>query len=225
MNVKSWRNTMIKGLILDLDGTTISTLEDIRDALNMTLRQNGFPEKSLEEVRKAIGNGSRKLIERSIPVGLEEERIQELLKQYVGIYSGNYNIKTRAYDGVYDLLKELQDKDVLLSVNSNKPDHLTKALIAECFPGIDFVGVFGDLQGRPRKPDPTIANQLVDAMGLKKEEVLYVGDSETDIETAINAGLKSIGCLWGFRDREILEKAGVDYLVSKPAEILEYLGE
>lgn len=216
---------MIKGLILDLDGTTISTLEDIRDALNMTLRQNGFPEKSLEEVRKAIGNGSRKLIERSIPVRLEEERIQELLKQYVGIYSGNYNIKTRAYDGVYDLLKELQDKGVLLSVNSNKPDHLTKALIAECFPGIDFVGVFGDLQGRPRKPDPTIANQLVDAMGLKKEEVLYVGDSETDIETAINAGLKSIGCLWGFRDREILEEAGADYLVSKPAEILEYLGE
>ncbi len=216
---------MIKGLILDLDGTTISTLEDIRDALNMTLRQNGFPEKSLEEVRKAIGNGSRKLIERSISVRLEEERIQELLKQYVGIYSDNYNIKTRAYDGVYDLLKELQDKGVLLSVNSNKPDHLTKALIAECFPGIDFVGVFGDLQGRPRKPDPTIANQLVDAMGLKKEEVLYVGDSETDIETAINAGLKSIGCLWGFRDREILEEAGADYLVSKPAEILEYLGE
>ena len=216
---------MMKGLILDLDGTTISTLEDIRDALNMTLRQNGFPEKSLEEVRKAIGNGSRKLIERSIPVRLEEERIQELLKQYVGIYSGNYNIKTRAYDGVYDLLKELQNKGVLLSVNSNKPDHLTKALIAECFPGIDFVGVFGDLQGRPRKPDPTIANQLVDAMGLKKEEVLYVGDSETDIETAINAGLKSIGCLWGFRDREILEEAGADYLVSKPAEILEYLGE
>ena len=216
---------MIKGLILDLDGTTISTLEDIRDALNMTLHQNGFPEKSLEEVRKAIGNGSRKLIERSIPVRLEEERIQELLKQYVGIYSGNYNIKTRAYDGVYDLLKELRDKGVLLSVNSNKPDHLTKALIAECFPGIDFVGVFGDLQGRPRKPDPTIANQLVDVMGLKKEEVLYVGDSETDIETAINAGLKSIGCLWGFRDREILEEAGADYLVSKPAEILEYLGE
>ena len=212
-------------MIFDLDGTTISTLEDIQDAVNMTLRENGYPEKERDEVRMAVGNGSRKLIERTVPAGLSEERIQELLKRYVEIYSNNYNIKTHAYDGVYDLLRKLQEEGVLLSINSNKPDHLTKALIEECFPGIIFVGVFGDLKERPKKPNPTIANQLVEMMGLQKAEVLYIGDSETDIETAKNTGLKSIGCLWGFRDRKTLIETGADYIVSNPAEILEYLGE
>ena len=173
---------MIKGLILDLDGTTISTLEDIRDAVNATLRQNGYSEKSLDEVRMAVGNGSMKLIERTAPAGLSEEKLHEMLEQYVKIYTANYNIKTRAYDGVYDLLHELQEKGVQLAVNSNKPDHLTKALIAECFPGIEFVGVFGDRKDLPKKPDPTGANLLVEMMGLKKEEVLYVGDSRDEVD-------------------------------------------
>ena len=216
---------MIKGLIFDLDGTTISTLEDITDAVNATFRPNGYPEKTCEEVRMAVGNGSMKLIERTAPVGLSAERLQELLQQYVGIYTNNYNVRSHAYDGMQELLQELQEKSILLAVNSNKPDHLTKALIAECFPGIGFVGVFGDRNDLPKKPDPTGANKLIEMMGLNKEEVLYVGDSETDIKTAKNAGLKSIGCLWGFRDRETLEEAGADYIVGGPAEILKYLGE
>ncbi|MBR4460978.1 MAG: HAD family hydrolase [Erysipelotrichaceae bacterium] len=215
----------IKGLILDLDGTTVSTLEDIQDSINQTLKQNGFPERSYEDVRMAVGNGSLNLIRKTAPEGLDEERIQELLKQYIVIYSNGYNIKSRAYDGVYDLLHELQEKGILLAVNSNKPDHLTKALITECFPGITFVEVMGDHKDRPKKPDPTGANQLAEIMRLNKEEILYVGDSETDIATAKNAGMKSIGCLWGFRDRETLTEAGADYIVSEPAEILKYLGE
>ena len=216
---------MIKGMIFDLDGTTVSTLEDLCDSVNITLRQNGYPERSLEEVRMAVGNGSLKLISRSVPAGISDERISELLKQYVGIYTSNYNIKSHAYDGVPELLQELQKKGVLLAVNSNKPDHLTKALINECFPDIEFVGVIGDQKDLPKKPDPTGANGLIDQMGLNKDEVLYIGDSETDIKTAKNAGLKSIGCLWGFRDLETLKEAGADIIVSEPQEILNYLGE
>ena len=216
---------MIKGMIFDLDGTTLSTLEDIRDAINMTLRQNGYPEKDLDAIRLAVGNGSLKLISRVSPAGVSEEQKNEMLKEYINIYSTNYNIKTHPYKGIPELLQELQRKGILLGVNSNKPHHLTAALINECFPGVDFVGVIGDQKDIPKKPDPTGAYKLIEMMGLKKEEVLYIGDSETDIKTAKNAGLKAIGCLWGFRDRKILEEAEADYIVSEPHEILKYLGE
>ncbi|MBR5755122.1 MAG: HAD family hydrolase [Erysipelotrichaceae bacterium] len=216
---------MIKGIIFDLDGTTLSTLEDIKNSLNTILERHGYPTKTYDEVRMLVGNGSRNLIRNAIPDGSDEELVADILKEYVEDYSINYHIETKPYEGIPELLKKLQEKGILMAINSNKPDRITKALIAESFPDIDFLEVTGQRDDLPRKPDPTQANKTVELMGLNKEEVLYIGDSETDIKTAKNAELKSVGCLWGFRDRQTLEDSGADHIVSCPEEIIELLGE
>ena len=216
---------MIKGIIFDLDGTTANTLEDIKDCLNKALVEFGFRERNSEEVRLSLGKGSLKLIIDSTPEGTDEKTIKEILELYLDIYSKNYIVKTVPYDGIYDLLITLQDKGIKLAVNSNKPDHLTKVIIKEFYPEIDFIEVLGNRDDIPRKPDPAGANLIIEKMGLEKIEVLYVGDSETDMQTAHNAGLKVVGCPWGFRDIETLKENNATYIVSKPEEILNCLGE
>lgn len=214
---------MIKGIIFDLDGTTLNTLYDILDSTNMTLDFFNYPNKTYDEVRMAVGRGSRNLIKDVFPKNTNEETIDKALKKYIEIYNQNYNKKTKPYDGILDLLEELNKKNILLGVNSNKPDNLTKALIKKHFPNIKFIEVYGAVNGVPHKPDPTLANNIISKMELKKDEVLYVGDSETDIKTAKNTEVKSIGCLWGFRDFETLKNAKADYIISNPKEILNYL--
>lgn len=216
---------MIKGIIFDLDGTTISTLEDIRDALNRTLDKYGYPIKTLDEVRRTVGKGSLKLIKDSMMSDVPDDTIEQLLAEYIETYGKNFNVKSKPYEGIPELLKTLQSKGIMMAINSNKPDSITKMLIEESFPDISFIAVTGQQNDIPRKPDPTTANIIIDKMGLDKNEVLYVGDSETDIETAKNAHLVSIGCLWGFRDYETLEKSGADHIIAKPEQLLDYLGE
>ena len=112
---------------------------------------------------------------------------------------------------------------IILAINSNKPDKITKNLISQHFPGNNFISIIGSREGIPNKPDPYSANEIVKLMGLNKDEVLYVGDSESDIKTAKNAGLKSVGCLWGFRDIEVLTEAQTDIIIKEPKELLNYL--
>ena len=216
---------MIKGIIFDLDGTTANTLEDIKDSLNKTLSDYGFKEKTSEEVRLNLGKGSLKLIADSLPEGTSDKMINKILNSYLDTYSNNYIVKTAPYDGIYDLLKTLQNRNILLAINSNKPDHLTKAIIKKFYPDINFVEIVGNRDDLPRKPDPAGANLIVEKMNLDKKDVLYVGDSETDVQTAHNAGLKVIGCLWGFRDLQTLKENNATYIISNPKEVLEYLGE
>lgn len=215
---------MIKGIIFDLDGTTANTLQDIKDSLNKTLVEYGFKEKNSEEVRLNLGKGSLKLISDSLPENTDEKLISEILNSYLENYSKNYLVKTTAYQGINDLLKTLQNKNILLAINSNKPDHLTKAIIKQLYPEISFIEILGNVDDIPRKPDPAGAEMIIEKMGLDKNEVLYIGDSETDIQTAHNANLKVIGCLWGFRDLQTLQENNATYIVSKPEEILKYLG-
>jgi len=210
---------MIKGLIFDLDGTTLNTLEDLSDAVNRTMLHFGFPQRSIDEVRQKVGKGSKKLMEDTVPEDTDPNRIPEILEYYISAYGENYADKTVPYEGIRDLLHSLQLKGIRLAINSNKPDHLTKGLIERNFPEIDFVAVYGSMQDMPHKPDPAGANAILEHMHLSKEEVLYVGDSETDMLTASNAGLKSIACLWGFRSKEVLEEAGADYIAEKPEDI------
>ena len=214
---------MIKGIIFDLDGTTLNTLYDILDSINMTLEYFSCPNKTYDEVRMAVGRGSKNLIKNTFPTNTDEKTIDIALKKYIEIYNQNYNIKTKPYDGILDLLKELNNRNILLGVNSNKPDNLTKALVKNHFSNIGFVEVFGAIDGIAHKPDPTLANTIIKKMNFNKDEVLYVGDSETDIKTAKNAEVKAIGCLWGFRDLETLQKSQADYIISKPKELLNYL--
>lgn len=216
---------MIKGMIFDLDGTTIYTIEDLGDSVNKALKLFGFPEKTYAEVTAAIGRGSKKLIDDVVPEKTSDTIKEEVLKHYLEIYKENLDVKSVAYEGMYELLKTLQDKGIKVAVNSNKPDDMTKKLIYKCYPDIDFVAVYGSRPDIPNKPDPASAIEIAEMMGLKEEEVMYVGDSDVDIITARNAHMVSCGVLWGYRDRKNLEDAKADHIVSSPKEILRCLDE
>ena len=214
---------MIKGVIFDLDGTTLSTLYDIQGSLNIVLKNHGYKEKEYDEVRLAIGRGSRNLVKDSLPENTSDEIIDELLDEYIKTYGVHYDVDTKPYDGIQELLNELQSRGIILAVNSNKPDEYTKNLMKAHYPGNKFIAVIGARPNIPYKPDPYSANEIVNLMGFDKSEILYVGDSDSDVKTAKNAGLKCVGCLWGFRDLQTLTDAGVDYIISKPEELLNYL--
>ena len=214
---------MIRGIIFDLDGTSINTLEDLHNAVNLTMAEYGYPLKSIDDVRMGIGQGFRKLMDAVLPAGVDEEQKAAVGSRYMEIYSENYDLYSKPYPGFSELLKELQERGIKLAINSNKGDRLTRTLISQCFPDIEFTAVCGERENIPRKPDPYAANEIIEQMGLKKEEVLYVGDSNTDIATGKNAGVKTVGCLWGFRDYETLKQAGADKIISEPKELLECL--
>ena len=213
---------MIKGVIFDLDGTTINTLNELYVSINQTLKEYGYPTKTLDEVRMGVGRGFRKLVEAVVPEKLDEEKLTEIGRSYQKAYTENY-LKSDVYPGMTDLLKELQERGIRLAVNSNKSDRFTKALIAKNYPDIRFTAVYGGREGVPMKPDPTVAKQIAEQIGLEMEEVLYVGDSDVDIQTGRNAGMKTAGCLWGFRDRETLANAGADHILEKPEDLLKLL--
>lgn len=214
---------MIKGIILDVDGTLLETLSDIKASLNMVLNEYGYPGRDYDQVRLAIGKGSKKLVEDSLPNGINEKQIEEIADKYLKVYGQHYNVETSPYQGISKLLNELENKGLLLAVNTNKPDAYAKDLIAKHFPGNNFVAIFGSRPNVPNKPDPTSCNKIVNIMGLNKDEVLYIGDSESDVKTAKNANLKCVGCLWGFRDLKTLQEAGADYIVKEPKEVLNLL--
>lgn len=214
---------MIKGIILDVDGTTLSTLYDIQDSLNIVLSEYGYEKQDYDSVRLNIGRGSRNLIKDSLPENINDEIVDEITEKYISVYGCNYNIKTKPYDGIKELLNEIEKLGIVMAINSNKPDEFTKNLIKYHFPGNNFITVVGSRKGIPNKPDPYSANEIVSMMGFDKSEILYIGDSESDVKTAKNAGLKCVGCLWGFRDLDTLTKSGADIIIKEPKELLNYL--
>ena len=216
---------MIKGIIFDLDGTTIYTIEDITDSINIALKEFDFPSKSISEVMAVIGRGSKKLIEEVTPKNTPEDIREKVLKRYLEIYRDNLDVKSEAYEGMVELLRTLEKRGIRLAVNSNKPDDMTKKLIRKCYPDSSFVAVYGSRAGIPNKPDPYTANEIANLMGLKNNEIMYVGDSDVDMKTAENAGMSSCGCLWGYRDLENLRQAKAGYIASRPEDILRYIDE
>ena len=214
---------MIKGIIFDLDGTTLYTLIDLRNALNYSLKHFNLPERSLDEVRLGVGTGFRNLIKYSVPSKTDEQTKIEIGDLYLKTYSENYDIETRPYSNIPTLLKILQNKGIKLAINSNKSNLNTNKLINKHFPDINFIAVFGAREGVKNKPDPESANEIIKLMDLNKDEVLYVGDSETDIQTGKNASVKTVGCLWGYRDLNTLKKINADYIIKDPLDLLNYL--
>ena len=207
-----------KAVLFDMDGTLLDTLEDLRDSTNHVLWQMGYPERSLEEMRRFVGNGAEKQIRRAVPEGTSEEKIMEVLAAYRAYYQDHCQIKTRVYDGLLDMLSELKAKGIKLAVVSNKPDSAVQKLSREYFGDrMDFA--VGPSDGVRCKPYPDMAETALKALGIAKKNAVFVGDSEVDVQTGLNAGLDVIAVSWGFRSREVVIEAGASKIADNAGEL------
>ena len=207
--------------VFDLDGTLLNTIDDLRDSVNYMLRLNGFPERTTGEVLTFVGNGIAKLVELSLPEKFSTEEFNKYLSQFRKHYSQNSKNKTCPYEGINDILAYLKGRGVKISVVSNKVDDQTKLLCKDYFGGnVDFA--VGQKPGVEKKPAPDGVLDALKNISGKKEEAVYIGDSEVDYKTARNSGLDFIGVSWGYRGREFLENLGAKTIIDAPEELKEY---
>ena len=211
-------------LIFDLDGTLLDTVADLAASTNYALKQCGFPIHEVPTYRFFIGNGINKLFERVLPEeNKSQENILELRKHFLDYYNAHNAELTVPYPGIPELLQKLQVRGLKLAVASNKYQSGTADLIHYFFPYINFTAVFGQREGIPVKPDPAIVYNILEIANVEKSEVLYIGDSGVDMQTAQNAGIDACGVTWGFRPRAELEVISPQYIVETPEEILNIL--
>ena len=210
---------MKTGIIFDLDGTLLNTLEDLLDATNYALAQCGYPARTLVELRRSVGNGAENQIRMCLPAGTSPEEVQGVLKIYKPYYTEHCQVKTRPYDGILESLAILKE-NYPIAVVSNKPDAAVKSLCAQVFTGIFALGETPDC---PRKPAPDMVYKACRAIGA--DTCVYVGDSEVDVRTAKNAGVPCLSVLWGFRDRPEIEAAGGRFVCDDPTEMAQKIEE
>lgn len=215
----------MKACIFDLDGTLTNTLESMTYSVNLTLEEMGLSKITKDQCRLFVGNGARVLMEKSLKaVGdTDASRIEEGMEIYGRIFDQNCTYHVTPYEGIPEMLKALKDKGIQLAVLSNKPDRQTVKVVKAIFGEELFDYAQGQKEGIRRKPEPDGVWYLMEQMHVSKEECLYIGDSEVDAATGRNAGLKTIGVLWGFRDRKTLETAGADDLIDRPDELLQFV--
>ena len=216
-----------KGIIFDLDGTLLDTIEDLTDSVNDVMKHYHFPEHDVQACKMMVGNGFRKLITRALPEEKQKEEafIDEAQAEFAKAYHNRYLNKTVPYQGILELLEKLEKYEIKVAINSNKRSDYTKALADKFFKDQHLTAVYGEREseGIPKKPDPTAALEIARQMNLSAEEVLYIGDSKTDMKTGQNAGMDTIGVSWGFRGATELRENNATYIVEKPAQILEYV--
>jgi phosphoglycolate phosphatase len=214
----------LHGVIFDLDGTLLDTLEDISDAANFVLRQHGFVEHAVERYRDFVGEGVQTLLWRILP---EEHRnpenLQSCMETMKRAYLNHLNVKTTIYEGIPELLDELKRLGLKRAVLSNKPDDLTKQCVRHYFGKNMFEPVIGQKADLPRKPDPTAARMIAEEWKCEASRICFLGDTSTDMNTAASAGMRPIGVLWGFRARQELIQAGAIRCLSHPHDFLDFL--
>ncbi|MGN0468118.1 MAG: HAD family hydrolase [Acutalibacteraceae bacterium] len=211
---------MYKAVIFDLDGTLLNTLDDLAASVNYALKSFGFPERTIEEVRRFIGNGVVKLMQRATPDGIDEAKFNECFEAFRTYYLEHMTDNTAPYNGIMQLLDELKKRNIKTAVVSNK---LHSGVVGLCkdFFGNSLTCAFGVENESERKPSPANVFKAFKKLGISASEAIYVGDSEVDVHTAKNSGLDCIGVTWGFRDRKELEENGAKFIVNKPMEILD----
>ena len=203
--------------LFDMDGTLLDTLADLTAAVNHTLEQYGYPRRTIEQVRKGLGNGAVKLMAAMLPQGEETPGFADIMRDYRAWYQAHTCVETCPYPGVPEMLKRLRQRGCKVAIVSNKPHGAACELAERFFPGVP---TFGERPETPRKPAPDMVFHALAALGAEKENAVYVGDSEVDVQTARNAGLPVIGVAWGFRGREALAAAGAETIVDTAAELL-----
>ena len=215
-------------LIFDLDGTLLNTIGGIGSACNEMLDHFGLPTWELSDYERFVGDGSRMLIKRSLPVekAADDDFVDSARDVYLKYYRANLARETRPYEGMPELLEELQGRGITLAVASNKFDDGAKFLVPHFYPDIRWAAVEGQKPGGPLKPEPGIIDDAIanSLLGIDRSEILYIGDCEVDIQSAERSGLDYVLCTWGFRRRAALEAAGAKTLIDTPSELLDYLG-
>lgn len=210
---------MYKTYIFDLDGTLLSTLGDLAASCNYALRTNGMPERTIDEVRVFVGNGVKKLMERAVPNGEDNPAFEKTYSDFRKHYMEHNLDTTKPYDGVMDLLKELNSRGKKVAVVSNKFYAATQELCRHFFGNLVQVAI-GEREDIRKKPAPDTVIEAMRQLGVTTEGAVYIGDSDVDIETARNSGMPCISVLWGFRDRDFLLQHGAKTLVDTPTDIL-----
>ncbi len=215
---------MIKGIIFDMDGTILNTIEDIKDSVNYAMKSCNLPLKTLQEVKDGVGRGAINLIEDVVPKNTSQEDILKVYKIYQDYYDKNSNNKTGPYPDILSLLKRLKEMNYKLAVVSNKHKYLVEALNHDIFKDyFDFS--MGEVKGIPIKPEPDMLYMALDYLKLDKSEVLFIGDSDVDMITANNADITSVGVTWGFRSKEVLIKHKASYIIDEPYQLIDILKE
>ena len=211
-----------KTIIFDLDGTLIDSLEDIAVCMNKVLEELNLPIHKMEDYKYFVGGGISVLVENALN-GHSDDIKEEVTKKFKVIYDQKLHAKTKPYEGIYELLDELEKENHNLAILSNKPHEFTIAYAKSLFDKYNFKEIHGQKSDIPKKPDPIAAINIAKVFDAPCEEVYFVGDTMVDMQTAKNAGMIAIGVLWGFRDEEELKEHGADFLVSHPLEILEII--
>lgn len=216
---------MIKACIFDMDGTVVNTINSIAYFANNALNKYGLPSIETEKYKILVGDGAAVLVERMIKeVGGTAEQEKAVLEEYSTTYDNDFLYLTDAYDGILDMLKQLKENNIITAVLSNKPDVTAKKVSDALFGDLMDI-CYGGREGIPLKPNPQAAIALLDEMGVKPEECLYVGDTATDMKTGKGANLYTIGVLWGFRDEKELSDGGADCIISSPKDIVRLAKE
>lgn len=206
--------------IFDLDGTILDTLDDLANSVNFALNQSNLPKRSVAEVRKFVGNGIRKLIERAVPNETKKDVVDKVFEDFASHYKIHCADNTKSYDGIDELLNKLKNDEIKVAVVSNKADFAVQDLCKEYFPNI-FDFAVGEKAEVRKKPAPDSVNTVLETLNIDKKDAVYIGDSEVDIETAKNAHMECISVNWGFRDEDFLKENGAKRIISSPAKLYE----
>ncbi len=211
----------IRLAVFDLDGTLVNTITDLGNSVSFALEKLGLAKRTMEEYTLFVGNGTLKLVERSVPEEYKKDeaviaRVHELFKEY---YAKHFCDTSRVYDGMLEALEEIKSQGIKLCVLTNKPDEFAVKIMDRLFPKGMFCHVQGAREGVPKKPDPSAELEIMRIFGADPASTVHIGDSDVDVFTAHNAGIKCIGCSWGFRSRDSLAEAGAEAIADKPIEL------
>ena len=215
---------MKKLVIFDLDGTLINTIADLGMSTNYALQQLGYPTHDIESYKFKVGNGINNLFRRALPEGEKtDENVLRVRREFIPYYNAHNTDLSRPYPGMTELLKELQAQGILMAVASNKYQEATSKIIAELLPSIQFAAVLGQRDGVNIKPDPQIVYDILAVTEIKKEDVIYIGDSGVDMQTGLNARVETCGVTWGFRPRTELEPFHPQHIVDNVTELKQLI--
>lgn len=216
---------MIKAVLFDLDGTLVNTLGDLANSVNRVLREHGHPIHPVELYKKFAGNGNEVMMKRALPEEKRQDReyVLKLRQEFYDYYKEHCADVSFLYDGIEELLNELKAEGILVAIVTNKAQTMTDVLVPKLMDKNIFSAIIGQRDGVPTKPEPHMPFLAMTEMEVNPDECLFVGDSNTDIETGLNCGNTPVGVLWGFRDREELVNAGARYIVSSPGQIADII--